>query len=195
MAGFARLSLLNPLWPPVDGDGNFRYEIQYELCDPVLQNDGVHGAKLVSTTVLLPSAEPASHADVILAAIIADAAALNPPFNVTENRCSIPVFDGDGQRLKISRDVPADAFDITINNNVDHHILEPAATLTSGTLTMPSKPSDRQVISFSSTQAITALTLLPNAGQTMPNPITTLSAGGFAYYMYRAANTRWYRVG
>jgi hypothetical protein len=193
MAGFAKVVGINSILPAVTPDGDYNVEILFQLMDPVLQYDGVHYARLTATTAVLPGSAPATHYDVVLAAVIAAAAALD--FNVTENRCSLPVFDGDGQRFKQSRDVPVTGFDITIGNNIDHLLLEPAATLAGGTIRMPANVSDRQIVSFSSTQQITALTLLPNGTSTMPNPITTLAAGGFAYYMYRATQDRWYRVG
>lgn len=92
-----------------------------------------------------------------------------------------------------SRQTPATGFAITIGNAISMLILDPAGALASGTITMPAAPSDGQIVHFSSTQAITALTVSANAGQTLKNPITTLAAGGVAAWIYNLALTTWYR--
>jgi hypothetical protein len=70
----------------------------------------------------------------------------------------IPNFDEDGIR-------------------VASFILDPAGTLAVGTLTMPSAPTHKWLLSISSTQTISSLTLNPNTGQTISNAVTTLAAG------------------
>lgn len=73
-------------------------------------------------------------------------------------------------------------------------IIQPAGTLATGTITMPASPSDGMTIRFSSSQVITALTVSANTGQSIVSAVTTLAAGGGAVYIYRAANTSWYRT-
>ena len=71
-------------------------------------------------------------------------------------------------------------------------VMNPAGTLATGTITMPAAPADGMTISFSSTQAITALTVSANTGQSIVGNPTTLNAGGGASFVYRLANTTWY---
>ena len=73
-------------------------------------------------------------------------------------------------------------------------ILNPAGALLTGTVIMPSNPADGMVVTINSSQAITALTVLGNTGQTLVSAITTLTAGGGVKYLYRLANTTWYRT-
>ena len=71
-------------------------------------------------------------------------------------------------------------------------VMNPAGTLATGTITMPAAPVDGMTISFSSTQAITALTVAANTGQSIVGNPTTLNAGGAATLVYRLSNTTWY---
>ena len=88
---------------------------------------------------------------------------------------------------------PTTGFSYTITAPLT--ILNPAGTLAAGTITMPASPTDGMRVRFSSTQIITALTVSANTGQSIVNALTALTAGGFAEYMYRSANTTWYRIG
>jgi hypothetical protein len=93
---------------------------------------------------------------------------------------------------------PATGFSITIANGVYTLILDPAGALLTGTIIMPSAPGDGQVIRITSTQNITTLTVNANAGQSIKNAPTgfTVSLTGDQGYefIYRAANTTWYRL-
>ncbi len=94
-----------------------------------------------------------------------------------------------------SRQVPATGFAITIAAACGRLILDPAATLASGTIVLPAGPRDGQICNLSSSQTITALTLSPNTGQSLSGALTSLGANGFAEYTYVASNTTWYRTG
>ncbi len=94
-----------------------------------------------------------------------------------------------------SYQAPSAGFAITAGNATGRLILDPAGTLASGTITMPAAPKDGQVFRFSSSQAITALTLTPNSGQSIIGALNTLAANGFAEYTYRNSNSTWYRTG
>lgn len=85
-------------------------------------------------------------------------------------------------------------FSYTFALGVTTLIAQPAGTLAAGTITMPAAPVDGMTIAFSSSQAITALTVSANAGQSIVSAVTTLAAGGGAKYIYRATNTTWYRT-
>lgn len=73
-------------------------------------------------------------------------------------------------------------------------IINPAGTLATGTITMPSTPADGMTVRFSSSQIITALTVSPNSGQSIVGAVTSLVLGGSAQYLYRQSNTTWYRI-
>jgi hypothetical protein len=88
--------------------------------------------------------------------------------------------------------VPTTGFSYTFAAGVQTLILNPAATLATGTVTMPAAPADGMVITFSSTKQITSLTVAANSGQTINNAITLLAAGQSASYIYHAASTAWF---
>ena len=90
---------------------------------------------------------------------------------------------------------PITGFALTIAAGIQYLVLEPAGTLATGAVTMPASPPDGTVVRISSTQIITALTLTPNSGQTIVGSATTLAAAISIGYLYRSANTSWYRVG
>jgi len=94
--------------------------------------------------------------------------------------------------------VPLTGFTITIADGVSTLILDPAGTLATGTITLPATPLDGQEVRVTSSQTITALTVSPNAGQSVANAPTTLAVsltGPQGYeFIYHAANTTWYRL-
>lgn len=93
--------------------------------------------------------------------------------------------------------MPGNGFANTIPstlNNLNAYIMTPNAPLASGTLTMPATTFLNQVVSISTSKAITALTLSANAGQTILNAPTTLAAGGFVNFIMDASNT-WHIIG
>jgi Pectate lyase superfamily protein len=87
---------------------------------------------------------------------------------------------------------PVTGFTMALANRDTKVILAPAGTLASGTITMCASPRDRQIVEIRSSQAITALTIAPGAGQTVASPPTTIAAGGLISAYYRAANLTWY---
>jgi len=68
----------------------------------------------------------------------------------------------------------------------------PAATLATGTITMPSAPADGMVITIQSTQQITALTLNGNTGQTLVGAAVQLVPNQPLSWVYRLTDTTWY---
>ena len=97
-------------------------------------------------------------------------------------------------RNTLERVVPTTGFTNTIANTTSYYVIEPAGTLATGTLTMPASPVNEQVVTIASTQTITALTHSPNTGQTLKGALTTIAVDGNASWIYRTANTTWYRV-
>ena len=105
-------------------------------------------------------------------------------------------LDGDaGLIRRFDFNIPVTGFSYTVPASVVGTIFSPAATLLTGTITMPAAPADGMTVSFSTTQAITTLTLNANTGQSISNAITTFAVGGTASYVYRISNTMWYRIG
>jgi len=84
------------------------------------------------------------------------------------------------------------AFSYTFAAGTNVLVINPAGTLATGTITMPAAPADGMTISFSSTQAITALTVAGNTGQSIVGNPTTMNAGGAVTLVYRLSNTSWY---
>lgn len=89
---------------------------------------------------------------------------------------------------------PTTGFSYTFAAGTQVLVMNPAGTLATGTITMPASPSDGMTVRFSSSQIITALTVSANTGQSIVSAVTTLAAGGGAAYIYRLANTTWYRT-
>ena len=94
-----------------------------------------------------------------------------------------------------SLQVPTTGFNIVIPSNTRTLVLDPAGTLSSGNVTMPSNPFDGQELKIASSQAITTLNHLPNSGQSIKGNLTTISANGFGTWVYSLSNTTWYRIG
>ena len=98
----------------------------------------------------------------------------------------------DGLLQQYDYQTPATGFSYTFAAGTQMLFMVPSGTLASGTITMPSAPADGMVITFSSSQQITALTLQGNTGQSVSNAVTFLPAKTAASYVYRLANTTWY---
>ena len=87
---------------------------------------------------------------------------------------------------------PSTGFSYTFAAGTQMLFMVPASTLATGTITMPSAPADGMMITFSSSQQITALTLQGNTGQSISSAVTFLPAQSAVSYVYRLANTTWY---
>ena len=70
--------------------------------------------------------------------------------------------------------------------------MNPAGTLATGTITMPAAPADGMVITFSSTQTISTLTVNGNTGQSITGTPGVLPANTAMSFVYRLSNTTWY---
>jgi len=93
-----------------------------------------------------------------------------------------------------SAQAPITGFSIVVANQSTALILKPLGVLATGGITFPAAPDDGQMLTISTTQTITALTLSGN-GKTIDTPVTTLIGGSFAKWLYVLADTTWYRVG
>jgi len=204
MAAVAKVFKIEQYGEGQDVNGDFQIVAWYHLSDPAKGSgspttwESGWKPRIAATIATLSADNPGSHRAALEDAIIAHAATQEPyGFTVARNRVSVQMQSGDGIVLKYQRAVPATGFSQQINNSVDWLLLDPAATLASGSITLPSQPGDGQVVGTSTTQTITALTLsVQGAHQLAPGAaITTLAQGGFAEWMFRSANNTWYRVG
>ena len=85
-------------------------------------------------------------------------------------------------------------FTYTFATGITTLLAQPTGTLATGTITMPSSPADGMVITFMSTQEVTALTIAGGAGQSIGGSQSTqLPANSAMSFVYRQSNTTWYR--
>ena len=98
-------------------------------------------------------------------------------------------------RLSISYRSVANAFTETVGNSDDVVIFYNAGAIATGTITMPAAPLDGQVVRLSFAMTITTLTVSPNAGQSILGAPTTATVSTGYAFVYRSANTTWYRMG
>jgi len=103
-------------------------------------------------------------------------------------------LNGPMMNTGYSYQTPSTGFSITIGNSTGMLLLDPAGLLATGTVTMPAAPADGQFAFLLSSQVVTALTVSPNGGQSIKGPLTTIAANGAAAWIYRAANSTWYRL-
>lgn len=89
---------------------------------------------------------------------------------------------------------PAVSVDFTIGDSTMDQIMAPSATLATSTVRMPANPRDRMKVNFSCSGSnnITSLTMLPNTGQTLDNPLTACVAPAGRAWIYSSGTARWY---
>jgi hypothetical protein len=85
-------------------------------------------------------------------------------------------------------------FSYTFATGITTLLIEPAGTLATGTITMPASPADGMVITFSSTQQITALTVAANTGQSIKGNSVQAIPNQPLSWVYRLTNTTWYAM-
>lgn len=90
---------------------------------------------------------------------------------------------------------PATGTTVTLASGTQTAIINPGGTLSTLTVTLPGCTSayDGSLARYSSTQAVTTLTVNASSG-TVSNAPTTVAAGGGAKFLCRGANTTWYPV-
>lgn len=97
---------------------------------------------------------------------------------------------------------PLTGASITLSASSRRLMLEPAGTIAALTVVWPAAASllDNQTMGICSRQVVTALTTTNGAGATVLDPPTALTAplttgaASCVEWVYRAANTSWYRV-
>jgi hypothetical protein len=84
-------------------------------------------------------------------------------------------------------------FSYTFATGITTLIAAPAGTLAAGTITMPGSPADGMVITITTTQEITALTIAGGAGQSIGGTqVSLMAANSSMSFVYRQSNTTWY---
>lgn len=85
-------------------------------------------------------------------------------------------------------------FSYTFASGTTTLIAAPAGTLATGTITMPVSPADGMVVTITTTQEITALTINGNTGQSIGGTqVAQMPANSAMSFVYRQSNTTWYR--
>ncbi len=85
-------------------------------------------------------------------------------------------------------------FSYTFASGITTLIAAPAGTLATGTITMPGSPADGMVITFMTTQEITALTIAGNTGQSIGGTqVSSMAANSSISFIYRQSTLTWYR--
>lgn len=85
-------------------------------------------------------------------------------------------------------------FSETFAATQDIMILFAAGTLAAGTVIMPAAPFDGTVVRITAGMTVTALTVSPNTGQSIVGAPTTILVTTPYGFVYRSANTTWYRI-
>jgi hypothetical protein len=99
-----------------------------------------------------------------------------------------------------SYQVPLTGFSITPANGTGYLLLNPAGTLSTGTLTMQAAPSDGQRFSVFTSQTQTAITIAANTGQTLDAGViglaqpTALTAKTTYTWRYIGSLATWVRT-
>ena len=87
---------------------------------------------------------------------------------------------------------PTTGFTYTFASGTQTLVMNPAGTLATGTITMPAAPADGMVVTIESTQAITALTVQGNTGQSLVGAPARIYPNQPESFIYRITNTTWY---
>jgi len=91
---------------------------------------------------------------------------------------------------------PAAPFNLGIQNNTSAMVLEPTGVIATCNIDLPPIPVDNQVLSFSTTQQLTAITIgsASPAGVNVSLVPTTMAANSQFSIVYRSTNNKWYRI-
>ena len=90
---------------------------------------------------------------------------------------------------------PSTNFTANVNLNISRYIMDPPTAITNGNLKLPYVTLDGTVISISSTNTITNLSVWGGPGiDVKPSANVTLAAGTSIEYFYHASESRWYKT-
>lgn len=101
-------------------------------------------------------------------------------------------FGGPRVDSAVNYSAPTTGFSLTLGNNDWHVILDPSATIATGTVTLCPAPVDGQIVDIRTSQQITTLTIAGNGATVKGYTAGTLALGGVLTGIYKASNTTWY---
>lgn len=107
---------------------------------------------------------------------------------------SASTIPAGGKAIQYS--APTTTFTETVRNNTDAVIFEPSGTIATCTFVLPQIPVNGQVLSFSTTQILTAITVssaLPSGVNVSLVPTTMAANSQFSIIYYTTGN-KWYRI-
>lgn len=87
---------------------------------------------------------------------------------------------------------PSAPFTQALNNSHGHIIINPTSTMSSGTITMSSVPSQGQIVNIRTSQAITTMNFSSVSTQSIVGAPTTLTVGQKVEAIYVPSVTTWY---
>ena len=93
----------------------------------------------------------------------------------------------------VQRAVPVAGATVAISNNMTGLILEPAGTLATLTITLPTAPRDGQLLFISTIATITTLTISGGAIGANQSP-STLTAGDSIRFVYQTTGSKWFKA-
>lgn len=176
------LNLIQQIWAAIAGTGG--------------------SSEVIAFLVALAQTPPFEYSSAENAALPYRLAALQTPQDPVNRNGYVPFFPSDPVKAVIARlrvgysyQVPIDGFSITVPDGTTNLILAPAGALATGTVTMPANPLDSQICGVASSQAVAALTMSPNTGQTLNGALTAFTANSFAQYQYVQSVATWFRIG
>lgn len=87
---------------------------------------------------------------------------------------------------------PSSGGTVTMTAGMGRAIINPSATLTSLTITVPPTPVDGQIARGATSQAVTVVTMNTSDGATIVAGLSSLAVDGTFAFLYRSATTSWY---
>jgi hypothetical protein len=85
----------------------------------------------------------------------------------------------------------ADTISVTASRNTIV-LINPSGTIAALTVNLPSSPLTGDIVTLSSSQIVTVLTV---GNGTLVGTLTTLTVGGFARFCYSSTANKWFRIG
>lgn len=95
--------------------------------------------------------------------------------------------------VAVKAGVPVAPFTHTFSKYETEFLMQPSGTQSYEYVTLAAAPVNNARACIFSTQTITLLYVLANAGQSINNAVTTLAANGRVCYTYSSSNTTWDR--
>lgn len=101
-------------------------------------------------------------------------------------------FSGNSLGETIQHVAPATGATVNISTGKTVLAVDPAGTLATLTINLPSNPGDGKRVKIAASQVITSLTL---GNGTIVGAVTSLALGGFAQFVFVGAASKWFRCG